>query len=500
MRRLAAAAACAAPLLVLPTNAFASTGVTSLTSSTGTAAGDLTSAVSAPTSTVSTATADVTPAVATPTTSSSSTSSSSSTATPDLTTAVTTAVSTATTAVSTATTSAPARTTSAPSAPAAPTDATTTSTPAPDGTAEAYAAHIAGVVGVSHTQAKAGPSGGAATANPLELGDSPAVGGSAPGKDSKNQPTPESSGTLLGAGDNPLEPLGLALMPYDAKTVTKDGATSSSASASILTLLIPSAVFLDVLHSESSATYTPGSGDTPATSTGSTTSYGAHLVVGSDDPNAQCDTNCLSLYLLYAHTDTSGKGDVSKLASLNGNDIGTNSDVNGNCEIPLNPLIDLICLSASGGTGGTGATSGLQQGSAAVLTATSQAGLPDIGLITGQSTSAAGSAVKPQTTTTPPGSGNQTDQGSAPDQGAQAPDQATESGNGTESANGTESGTGAEAGNGTEVSPASAGKTAAGAANGSLPFTGFNSALAGLVGLLLAASGVVLRRTRRSSA
>lgn len=461
MKRAVVVAAIAAPLLVIPTTAFADVG----SSLTGTVSG-----------TTSTVTSTVAPSGST--TSAGDTSTSGSTLTSAVST-VTSTVSTVTGATTapqlvpaptTLTDAAPAASSSTLALPAGTTSpsATATASPAPDGTAEAYAANVSGVIAIAHSSATAtsDQSKTSSTADPLELGGQTVVGGTAKGaNDHKN-------GTLLGAGDNPLAPLGLAAMPYDARTQTQGDTWTATSSASLLTLMLPSALFLDVLHSESTASYTQGS---PDTSSGSTTSYGLHLVAGSDKSDADCsDNSCLSLYLLYAHTDSSGKGSAY-IANVNGNQIVDNQQVGGQCDIPLNPLIELICVYAKAGTGS------LPTETAAVLTGTSQSGLPAIGVVTGSSTPAKGTtatvpASQQQGATVPGRSGNPGQSGNAGQTGGQ-------------SGNAGQSGSAGRSGNqGTEVAPA---------ATGPLPFTGFDARLVALLALLLVGCGVAVRRTGR---
>lgn len=472
MRRLVALAGLTVPLLAISPAAFASTGSALGGTTTGTSApSTLTAPASSTTSTAGAlSTSAVTGTLSTPTTSSGATSGT--TAVSSTLSSVSSTVSAASTAVNTAV-----------AAPAS-TAATSSATPAPPGSAEAFGLSVPGIVALSHTSATANgnPNDSAATANPLELGGSPVVGGSVKGSSGGTK-----QGTLFGAGDpnssaNPLSPLGLSVMPYDASVVNSANGQKADSSASLLTLLLPDqsqggpTVFLDLVHSESHATYTKGS---PDTSTGATTAYGAHLELGGKSPSDDCtDNSCLSVYLLYSHTSSSGKGNNAYLASVNGNQVANASQVNGQCNIPLNPLIDIICVTASGGTGIPG-EQGTQQSS--VLTATSQSGLPTP--IYGFSGTA-----RPATGT---GGG-----------GSQVPGQQTKGGGGSggsgsggsgSGGSGSGGGNGSGSGGGSGVAPAAvtSGLTSPAA---TLPFTGFNAALAALLGAFLTLAGVALRR------
>lgn len=315
------------------------------------------------------------------------------------------------------------------------------STAAPPGTSEAYAANVDGVVAVSHTKASSDGSKGKATADPLELGGSPVVGGSG---DSGSKA--KADGNLLGNGPTPITSgdnnLLVALAPWSYDTT----ATTANAYSSLATVILGGAVYLDVLHSESHATYDP----TANTSSGHTESHGVHLMLGSDkatNDGTECsDNSCVSLYLLYATTDTSGKGTGTQVANLNGMGIVTNKDVGGNCVIPADPLLHVVCVDATGGAGKAAQSS--------VATATSQSGLPEVDLVSGNATPAGASAAHVTGDTTQV-QGEKMTKPAAP---------------------------------------------AASTGSGNLPFTGFNAGLAALVGLVTAGAGIALRRVRRAPA
>lgn len=210
----------------------------------------------------------------------------------------------------------------------------TATDPAPAGSAEAYAAEVAGVIGISHTKASASSSGTSSTANSLELGGSP--------------PAPQFGGTQTGPGSNsnalldtgPSSQFRLALTPWSVTNTQSDGQNSASAIADILLLDLgdqttAESASLRVLQSTSDATWNSNS------STGTASSDGAILTAGG--PSG------LDVDLLHSDASSDGTGH-SYLLSVNGNQIGSNGQVNGQCALSVPPLVSLECLTASGGT------------------------------------------------------------------------------------------------------------------------------------------------------
>ena len=213
----------------------------------------------------------------------------------------------------------------------------TVTQPAPAGSAQAYAARVGNIAAVSHTSASASGSGVSSTADPLELGGTPPAayfGGTQNGPGS-------SHGALLDTGTTPLGRV--AVTPWSVS----NSSNSASGLADIVVVdLAPGGTpvaSLDVLQSESNATWSP------MASTGSSSSDGAILDVGG--PSG------LVVDVLHSQASSSGAGS-SYLLSVNGNQIGTSSQANGQCALTVPSLLSLECLTASGGTGvlGSGGT------------------------------------------------------------------------------------------------------------------------------------------------
>jgi len=197
--------------------------------------------------------------------------------------------------------------------------------------------NILNAIAISHTKASASGSGSSATANVLELGGNP--------------PASAFGGTVTsgsGSGDVidttklmiPKNQLYLAIAPWSA---TADPG-SSSAIADLLVLTLgdsqanPSqSVTLKVLQSTSNANWTA------AQSTSNATSDGAYLNAGG--PSG------LTIDLLHSDTSSTTPGS-SYLISINGNQIGNNSQAGGQCALTIPQLISLSCLTAVGGLAG----------------------------------------------------------------------------------------------------------------------------------------------------
>ena len=96
---------------------------------------------------------------------------------------------------------------------------------------------------------------------------------------------------------------------------------------------------LSVLQSKSNATWTNGA------SSGSSSSDGAILNAGGGASNGG-----LTVDLLHADANSSGS-QSSYLLSINGNEIGSSSQVNGACAINIPSLLSLSCVTATGGLG-----------------------------------------------------------------------------------------------------------------------------------------------------
>ena len=270
-------------------------------------------------------------------------------------TAPTTSTSAPSTSTSQTSTSAPSTSTStqSPTAPkSASTTTGTTTTPAPAGTSEAYALVIGNILALSHTKASASGSGTSSTADPLELGGNPPAsqfGGTQNG--------PGSSGSALFDTGNQSNQFRLALLPWTAtNSQSPDGSQSTADAMSDIVLLdlgtpgTSQSASVRVLQSQSHATWTP------AASSGNSSADGA--IVNAGGPSG------LNIDLLHSESSSSGAGS-SYLLSINGNTIGSSGQVNGQCQIPLSPLLVINCLTSTGGVANNITTSG-----ADVVTAT----------------------------------------------------------------------------------------------------------------------------------
>lgn len=219
---------------------------------------------------------------------------------------------------------------------------TITSTPAPPGDASAVAASVAGIVDIGSTSAHAGSDGAKAHATALAIGGQDVFGGEST-NGTKN-------GELIGTGDTPLGDAELA--PWTASASKSDNSSEAAAEAALAHVDIASAVEIWLLHSTSAAKW---SGDK---STGDSRSDGGEVNLGG---------GALDVLILHseAHSGSKGKSD---LVVINGNEIGSSDQVNGQCEIPADPLLHLICLTANGGSAANGVTtSGGQVAGATIL-------------------------------------------------------------------------------------------------------------------------------------
>src|SRR3954447_9813851 len=210
------------------------------------------------------------------------------------------------------------------------TSTVTTTTPAPPGDSSAVAAEVGGILTVGKTSAHAASSGSGAHADALSILGQRVSGG--------DQTKPgSSSGNLIGTGDTPLGDAEVA--PWAAK-VTEDGTSSTAqAEAALAHVNLADAFEVWLLHSQSTATW---NGEK---STGDAFSDGAEV-----SALGQLDIKVLHS---EAHSGASGKSD---LIVINGNEIGSNEQADGMCEIPADPLLHLLCLTADGGTSSTGVT------------------------------------------------------------------------------------------------------------------------------------------------
>src|SRR4051794_22350970 len=240
----------------------------------------------------------------------------------------------------------------APAAPAAPAtssnDGTTTTTThqnAPKATASAVAAKVAGVITISETAATAGSGGGTAHATALELFGQTVSGG--------DVTDGSKSGSLFSTPDNPIGDLEIA--PWSGKVTHDGGGSQAQAEAALAHAGLLGVLQVWLLHSQSQATWTPDA------SHGHSESDGAEVNLADQ----------LDVKVLHAETDSDGKGSSAVLV-INGTGILTSDQTGNACEIPADPLIDLLCLQATGGKGSNGTTTS----TAEVVKETSGVGLP----------------------------------------------------------------------------------------------------------------------------
>jgi hypothetical protein len=333
-------------------------------------------------------------------------------------------------------------------------DSTSTATvPAPGATADAYAAQVAGVVAISHTHASASGSGTSSTADPVEIGGNPPAsqfGGTESGPGNQ-------SGSLVDTG--PSSQFRLALAPWaDSNTQNSASAISDIVLLDLGDQSTAQSASVRVLQSTSNATWSPSQ------SSANSSSDGAIITAGG--PSG------LYIDVLHAETNSSGAGQ-SYLVSINGNEIGSSSQVNGQCTLTIPSLLSLDCLTATGGTAGNIASQ-----AAGVLDVT-LGGTPagaNIGLI--QASNSSGSPATPSVSSS---SGGAQGSGSGGGQGS--------------------------GGGGSAGSPGPAAASAsqpATAASASLPFTGADIVVFLLTALALGLAGAALvwaaRRFRMGAA
>jgi hypothetical protein len=229
-------------------------------------------------------------------------------------------------------------TTSTPSTAGATT--TSTTTPPPPAHADAAALQIQNLLAVGHTTADAGNGSSSATANAVEVGGKPLIDGTTGGTQKGNG---SSHGALLDTGATPLGQL--QLTPWQASASSSGSTSSSDADAALARayLLDPTILNAAILQSSSHARYDGASG-----STGNASSDGAVVDLGN---------GALDVDLLHAESSSNGTGGSSYLASVNGNQIGTSDQANGQCTLSVPQVVSLSCLSASGGPTSTSASS-----------------------------------------------------------------------------------------------------------------------------------------------
>jgi hypothetical protein len=210
------------------------------------------------------------------------------------------------------------------------TSTVTTTTPAPAGTSSAVAAEVSGIVTVGSTSASAASDSSGAHADALDLFGQRVSGG--------DQTKPgSSSGNLIGTGDTPLGDAELA--PWSAAAQQSSDSSAAQAEAALAHVNLADVLELWLLHSQSSAKWSADK------SSGDSSSDGAEVSALGQ----------LDIKVLHSEAHSGGKG-KSDLLVINGNGIGSSDQANGQCEIPADPLLHLICLTADGGTSSTGVT------------------------------------------------------------------------------------------------------------------------------------------------
>ncbi|MDX1660097.1 MAG: hypothetical protein R3343_14865 [Nitriliruptorales bacterium] len=203
-----------------------------------------------------------------------------------------------------------------------------------ESTSEAEALNIQDEVIVSQTTATT-EDDGEATATALEVGGETVSGGSQEGEGS-------SSGELVGTGDTELGSASVA--PWEAE-VDEDGNAESEAHLARVTIVDEDTAYIELVSSRSSATNDGSEAESSA----------ATIDLGDGELHAE---------LLRAYTNSEGEGD-SFLVSLNGNEIGSDEQFDGGCELPADPLLRLSCVYAD--ETGEGAISVSEDGSAGVI-------------------------------------------------------------------------------------------------------------------------------------
>lgn len=217
--------------------------------------------------------------------------------------------------------------------------ADTGTTPAPPANGQASAVSITGVVAGGQTSANADQSSGNADANALTVGGKPLsdqTGGSAHADASK--PKSDSSGALVDTGETPVGRV--EVLPWEAHATYSDSKRTGSADAALARILLPQGLLTVAVGDSTSKAEHDG-----LTSTGSSSSDGATIDAGD---------GALDVVLLHAETSSSGKGS-SYLLGVNGTDLVTSNDANGQCVLDVPQLVQLTCLSASGGKGAANA-------------------------------------------------------------------------------------------------------------------------------------------------
>lgn len=202
---------------------------------------------------------------------------------------------------------------------------TNVATPAPPASSTGTALTVDGLISVGTTSAKAGSGSASSSATALSIDGTTVSGGSEQGNGTN-------SGNLVDTGQTPLGELQLA--PWSATASSNSTSSNSSADAALARADLggPSGIQVNLLQSHSEAHYTQAES--------SSSSYSDAATVNVP--------GLLDIDLLHSQA-ASGATGSSYLLGINGTDIGTSSQANGQCAIDASPLLTLNCLTASGG-------------------------------------------------------------------------------------------------------------------------------------------------------
>jgi hypothetical protein len=232
---------------------------------------------------------------------------------------------------------------------------------APAGNANAAAARVSDVAGVSTSRATANDSSANAKAAVISLGDQPVLG-----TGGAQHTEGESGGALLDTGKTPVQAR-VAPWKVSAKGAKGSARRSSRASAALAEVEVPATAKVGVLTSDAAAEHTD------AKSTGKSTANAADISAG--------DTT--RLVLLHSEVDETAKGH-SYLVGLNGTEIGTDEQFK-NCALDASGVLSLSCLTVSGGV-----ANGVTSGEAEVLGVKTALGLDPVSAFATAGTTATG--------------------------------------------------------------------------------------------------------------
>jgi hypothetical protein len=199
---------------------------------------------------------------------------------------------------------------------------------APPGSANATAAQVGSLVGISRTGATAAPDTSSSHASVVEVGGQPVLGlGGATNGDG------DSGGALLDTGSN--LPAHLQVAPWHSSASSTGSVHSSNASTAAARADAANLVRAGILTSQSQATHQA----TKSTAAGA--SDGVDLALA----------DMMNIVLLHSEVNSQGHGH-SYLVGVNGTEIGTDQQLGSTCALHAENLLALSCLTASGGVAG----------------------------------------------------------------------------------------------------------------------------------------------------